>query len=100
MFFTALSPRELSNYPDVMLLADRGFANHQLINWLQNSRWHYCLRLSCNVMIHGARRYPIELRYLTPPKAEAILYHNVGLWLDGECRCNIVLANVKGVKVL
>ncbi|MDJ0688078.1 MAG: hypothetical protein QNJ41_06190 [Xenococcaceae cyanobacterium MO_188.B32] len=36
--------------------------------------------------------------YLWPPKAEAVLYHNVRLWLDGECHCNIVLANVKGVK--
>ena len=26
------------------------------------------------------------------------MYHNVGLWLDGECRSNFVLANVKGVR--
>ena len=81
-----------------MLLADRGFANHQLINWLKTSQWHYCLRLPCDVFIHGARRHPIELKYLYPPKSEAILYHNVGLWLDGKCRSNFVLANVKGVK--
>jgi len=35
-----LAQQLLSNYPDVMLLADRGFANHQLIRWLQNSNWH------------------------------------------------------------
>lgn len=28
-------------FSDVMLLADRGFANHQLIQWLQFSSWHY-----------------------------------------------------------
>ncbi len=93
-----LSHRLLSKYADVMLLADRGFANHQLINWLTNSQWHYCLRLPCDVTIHGARRHPIELKYLYPPKSEATLYHNVGLWLDGKCRSNFVLANVKGVK--
>ncbi len=99
-----LAEKLLFNYPDIMLLADRGFANHQLINWLQNSRWHYCLRLPCDVMIHGARRHPIELKYLTPPQAQrtcphvAILYHHVGLWLDGEYRCNLVLANVRGVR--
>ena len=93
-----LSRRLLRKYPDVMLLADRGFANHQLINWLTTSQWHYCLRLPCDVTIHGARRHPIELKYLCPPKSEAILYHNVGLWLDGECRSNFVLANVKGAK--
>ena len=93
-----LAQKLLSNYPDVMLLADRGFANHQLINWLQNSSWHYCLRLPCDVIIHGARRHPIELKYLYPPKSEAILYHHVGLWLDGKCKSNFVLANLKGVK--
>jgi len=88
----------LSQYSDVMLLADRGFANHELMTWLKNSNWHYCLRLPCDVVLHGARRHPIELKYLYPPKSEAALYHRVGLWLDGEHRCNIVLANVKGVK--
>lgn len=81
-----------------MLLADCGFANHQLINWLHNSNWHYCLRLPCDVVIHGARKHPIELKYLWPKKSEAIFYHHVGLWLDGEHRCNLVLANVRGVK--
>ena len=93
-----LSHRLLSKYPNVMLLADRGFANHQLVSWLKTSQWHYCLRLPCDVTIHGARRHPIELKYLYPPKSEAVLYHHVGLWLDGECRTNLVLANVKGVK--
>jgi hypothetical protein len=93
-----LSHRLLSSYPDLMLLADRGFANHELMNWLQDSNWHYCLRLPCDVILHGVRRHPIELKYLWPSKGEAIFYHNVGLWLDGECRCNLVLANVRGVK--
>jgi hypothetical protein len=93
-----LAQRLLSSHDDVMLLADRGFANHQLINWLHNSNWHYCLRLPCDVVIHGARKHPIELKYLWPKKSEAIFYHHVGLWLDGEYRCNLVLANVRGVK--
>ena len=93
-----LSHRLLSAYPNVMLLADRGFANHQLVSWLRTSQWHYCLRLPCDVTIHRARRHPIELKYLYPSKSEAVLYRHIGLWLDGECRTNLVLANVKGVK--
>ena len=93
-----LSQQLLSKYPDVMLLADRGFANHELMSWLKTSQWHYCLRLPCDVLIHGARRHPIELRYLCPAKSEAILYHNVGLWKNGQCRSNFVLANVRGAK--
>ena len=93
-----LSSRLLSKYDNVMLLADRGFANHQLVSWLKTSPWHYCLRLPCDVTIHGARRYPIELKYLCPAPSEATLYRNVGLWLDGQCRSNFILANVKDAK--
>lgn len=90
--------RWLLRHQDVMLLADRGFANHELMRWLHASRWHYCLRLPCDVLLHGPRRHPIEVCYLWPPKGEVSLYHNVGLWQDGQQRCNLVLATVKGVK--
>jgi hypothetical protein len=30
----------LRRHPDVMLLADRGFANHQLLDWLKSSHWN------------------------------------------------------------
>lgn len=57
---------------DVMLLADRGKANHDLMGWLQAFCWHYCLRLPCDVLLHGRSRYPIEVSYLWPPKGEAV----------------------------
>jgi hypothetical protein len=44
-----LSHRLLSQHPNIMLLADRGFSNHQLMGWLKTSQWHYCLRLPCDV---------------------------------------------------
>ncbi|WP_416676338.1 transposase [Egbenema bharatensis] len=88
----------LRHHPDVMLLADRGFANHQLMQWLRQSRWHYGLRLPCDVLIHTQRRSPSMVGTLYPPLGEARLYQNVGLWLDGEHRCNLVLATVQGAK--
>ncbi|MDY6939000.1 MAG: hypothetical protein SWY16_15175 [Cyanobacteriota bacterium] len=48
--------------------------------------------------LHGPHRYPIEVSYLWSPKGEAVFYHHVGLWQDGEYRSHLVLANVKGVK--
>jgi len=33
----------LLRHPDVMLLADRGFANHELMKWLRHSP-HYAVR--------------------------------------------------------
>ena len=61
-----LAHRLLSNYPDIMLLADRGFANHDLMSWLQEITWHYCLRVPCDVKLHGPRRHPLEIMYLWP----------------------------------
>ena len=88
----------LRHHPDVMLLADRGFANHDLMAWLRRSRWHYCLRLPCDVLLHGPRKYPTEVGQLWPRLGEATFYRNVGLWSDGLHRCNLVLATVQGAK--
>ena len=88
----------LRQHPDEMLLADRGFANHELMGWLRTSRWHYCLRLPCDVLLHGPKRYPIAVGRLYPPVGEGRFYRNVGLWLDGTQRCNLVLATVQGAK--
>jgi hypothetical protein len=88
----------LRHHPDVMLLADRGFANHDLMAWLRRSRWHYCLRLPCHVLLHGPKKYPTEVGQLWPRLGEATFYRNVALWSDGLHRCNLVLATVQGAK--
>ena len=88
----------LRHHPDVMLLADRGFANHDLMQWLSASRWHYCLRLPSDVVLHGTRRYPTAVASVYPKLGEAVFYRNIGLWLDGCHHCNLVVASPKGVK--
>ncbi|XHX76413.1 MAG: transposase [Stenomitos frigidus ULC029] len=88
----------LRQHEDVMLLADRGFANHSLLAWLQASQWHYCLRLPCDVWLHGASKYPRMVGSFYPPLGEARLYRQVRLGADGVYRCNLVLATVKGAK--
>ncbi len=88
----------LRQHEDVLLLADRGFANHELMGWLQVSGWHYCLRLPCDVLLHGASKYPRAVGSLYPALGEARLYRQVRLWADGVYRCNLVLATVKGAK--
>ena len=35
---------------DVILLADRAFACHDLMAWLKLTDWHYALRLKCDVL--------------------------------------------------
>ena len=85
---------------------------HELMKWLRTSRWHYCLRLPCDVLLHGLRRYPVAVGSLYPPLGEARLYkvvrrgklppathrRNVGLWKDGIHRCNARLSNRSGGK--
>jgi len=88
----------LRQHPDVMLLADRGFANHPLMEWLQASRWHYCIRIPCDVLLHGASKYPRMVSSFYPPLGEARLYRHVRLWSAGVHRCNLVLATVQGAK--
>jgi len=46
----------LRRHPDVMLLADRGFANHDLMDWLRLSSWHYAIRLPCDAVAGASRR--------------------------------------------
>ncbi len=88
----------LRHHPDLMLLTDRGFANHALMQWLRSSGWHYCLRLPCDVLLHGASRYPTTIGCLYPPVGQARFYRNVGLWQDGFHRAHLVLATVKGAQ--
>ncbi len=68
------------------------------MRWLRTCRWHYCLRLPCDVLLQGAKRYPTTVATLYPPIGEARLYRHVGLWQDGIHRCNLVLATVKGLQ--
>lgn len=95
-----LAQRILHEFPDVMLLADRGFANQDLLRWLQRqeNHWHYCLRLPCDVAIHGPYRHPVEVRHLWPSKGEARLLTDVRLWTAGLYRSNLALANVRGAR--
>lgn len=88
----------LRHHPDVMLLADRGFANHELLGWLQASSWHYCLRLPSDVLLRGPGKYPQTVGPLYPPLGIARFYRQVRLWVDGTYRCNLVLATVQGAK--
>ena len=102
----------LRGYSDVMLLADRAFACHELMAWLKLTDWHYALRLKCDVLLHGVKRHPVTVGKLYPPIGQAQLLTrafrgklppktsltNVGLWTDGIHRTNLVLATVKGAK--
>ena len=89
----------LRQHPDVMLLADRGFANHELMGCLRTSGWHYAIRIPCDVLLHGARRYPISQLapcILRSEKPACIVVLDCGPM--GLIAAIGVLATVKGAK--
>jgi hypothetical protein len=88
----------LRAYPEVMLLADRGFANQAMVQWLQTSRWHWAIRIPCDVLVSGPLKCAVEVRRLCPPVTEAKLYHNVRLWSEAVLQVNLVLAYPQGVE--
>jgi len=51
------------------------------MRWLRRSRWHYCLRLPSDVVLHGLKRYPIG-RSIYPPFGSRF-YRNVGSMVPG-----------------
>ena len=57
----------MRGYNDVLLLATRAFACHDLMAWLKLTDWHYALRLKCDVLVHGVNRHPVEVGKLYPP---------------------------------
>ena len=62
-----------------MLLADRGFANQNLMGWLNGSHWNWAIRLPADTLIYGVRRrgFGYNVRELYPPRREAVFYLNV-----------------------
>ncbi len=78
----------------VTLLADRGFANQDLVAWLQQSRWHYRLRLPHDTPIHRGPDELFDLHALLPCRGNAIGYQDVGLWTDGTLRSNLMMGNL------
>ena len=78
----------------VSLLADRGFANHQLVEWLQNSRWHYRIRIPHDTPIHTAPGAIFEVKALLPSRGNATGYQNIRLWTDGMLSSNLMMGNL------
>ncbi len=79
------------------MLGDRGFAHQAMVKWLKQSRWHWAVRVPCDVLVTGPLRCAVEVRRLWPPLTEAKLYHKVRLWSEALLQVNLVLAYPEGV---
>ena len=83
----------LRNQDDVMLLADRGFANQTLLKWLKSRSWHYSIRIPRDTLIWGVHRWcACPVSGLRTVRGEAKMYHQVRLWESGIETVNLALA--------
>ena len=63
----------------VILLADRGFVDEELLTYVRTHRWHIRLRLKGNTIVHLPHRNPCQVRELCPPLGHASFFHNIAL---------------------
>lgn len=83
----------LRSHKDVMLLADRGFANQALLKWLKRRNWHYSLRVPGDTLIWGVYRWcSVPISQLRTVRGEAKMYHQIRLWEQGTQTVNLALA--------
>jgi len=67
----------------VVFLADRGFADTNLMAHLNGLGWQWRIRLKSNFTIHRRGRRPCKAGRITPATGQAIFWHNV--LLTAEC---------------
>lgn len=88
----------LRHHGDVMLLADRGFANQALLTWLRRRAWHWAIRVPSDTLVHGVHsRRTCTVAQLRKVRGEAKLYYGVRLWEQGIQQVNLVVAYPLGV---
>ncbi len=64
---------------EVLLLADRGFADHALIRWLQAHGWRWRVRLKRSSRIYCPRHGWCSVKELTPSIERALCSHGISL---------------------
>lgn len=90
----------LAGFKRVVLLADRGFANQEMVRWLEKSPWHWRIRVPSDtrIYINSKGGFGFEVRQLRPPKGHVKLYHQAQVWAEARFQCNLALASMRGAK--
>jgi len=66
----------------VVLLADRGFADRKLMGVLREMGWHWRIRVKCSVWVYYADGRHVKVARLIPAKGQALFLHRV--WLTKQ----------------
>lgn len=87
--------RLLPLHCEVVLLADRGFADVELMQLAVQMKWHFNIRAKGNLLVHRAFKPSCKMGQLTPPKGEIRLIHTVQITQRRFGPVHLVLAHVK-----
>jgi hypothetical protein len=83
---------------EVVLLADRGFADVDLMQLAVRLNWHFNIRAKGNLLVHRAFKPSCKMSQLAPPKGEIRLIHTVQITQRRFGPVHLVLAHVKTQK--
>ncbi len=87
--------RLLPLHCEVVLLADRGFADVDLMQLAVRLKWHFNIRAKGNLLVHRAFQPSCKMSQLAPPKGEIRLIHTVQITQRRFGPVHLVLAHVK-----
>lgn len=90
--------RLLPLHCEVVLLADRGFADIDLMQLAIHLGWHFTIRAKGNLLVHRACKPRCKMSQLAPPKGEIRLIHTVQITQRHFGPVHLVLAHVKTQK--
>lgn len=83
---------------EVVLLADRGFADVDLMQLAVRLNWRFTIRAKGNLLVHRAFTSSCKMSQLAPPKGEIRLIHTVQITQRRFGPVHLVLAHVKTQK--
>ncbi len=90
--------RLLPLHCEAVLLADRGFADVDLMQLAIHLGWHFTIRAKGNLLVHRAFKPRCKMSQLVPPNGEIRLIHTVQITQRRFGPVHLVLAHVKTQK--
>lgn len=83
----------------VVFLADRGFADTELMYYLSETlKWHYRIRIKSNFLVKRPGHQRCKIGRIKPKPGEAHFLHNVRITEEQFGPVHLALANIKGSK--
>lgn len=89
----------LPNSSEVIFLADRGFADTELMAYVsQTLRWHWRIRIKSNFQVYRQGKQPIKVGNIELKRGQARFWHNVTITGNRFGPVHLALAKPHGVK--